>query len=96
MDRGKCNGWRDRADNSQCKGQPNLLAGYSRGILCNILVCLAVYLCFSGRSVTDKILAILSPITAFVALRFEHSVANMNFNPAGLLLKRSLEVLAAV
>ena len=40
----------------------------SKGILCNILVCLAVWLCFSGRSVTDKILAIIFPITAFVAL----------------------------
>jgi formate transporter len=59
----------------------------SRGILCNILVCLAVYLCFSGRSVTDKILAILFPITAFVALGFEHSIANMYFIPAGLVLK---------
>jgi formate/nitrite transporter len=67
----------------------------SRGILCNILVCLAIYLCFSGRSVTDKILAILFPITAFVALGFEHSIANMYFIPAGLLLKNSPEVLAA-
>ena len=67
----------------------------SKGILCNILVCLAVYLCFSGRSVTDKILGILFPITAFVALGFEHSVANMYFIPAGLLLKQSPEVLAA-
>jgi formate transporter len=67
----------------------------SKGILCNILVCLAVYLCFSGRSVTDKILAILFPITAFVALGFEHSVANMYFIPVGLLLKNSPEVLAA-
>lgn len=56
------------------------------GIFCNILVCLAVWLCFAGRSVTDKILAILFPITAFVALGFEHSVANMYFIPAGLLL----------
>lgn len=67
----------------------------SKGILCNILVCLAVYLCFSGRSVTDKILAILFPITAFVALGFEHSVANMYFIPAGLVLKTNPEVLAA-
>jgi formate transporter len=67
----------------------------SKGILCNILVCLAVYLCFSGRSVTDKILAILFPITAFVALGFEHSVANMYFIPAGILLKYSPEVMAA-
>ena len=70
-------------------------AALSKGILCNILVCLAVYLCFSGRSVTDKILAILFPITAFVALGFEHSVANMYFIPAGLLLKNSPAVLAA-
>lgn len=67
----------------------------SKGILCNILVCLAVYLCFSGRSVTDKILAIIFPITAFVALGFEHSIANMYFIPVGLLLKHSPQVLAA-
>ena len=67
----------------------------SRGILCNMLVCLALWLCFSGRSVTDKILAILFPITAFVALGFEHSVANMFFVPAGLLVKGYPEVLAA-
>jgi formate/nitrite transporter len=77
-------------------GKVNLtfLEAVSRGILCNILVCLAVYLCFSGRSVTDKILAILFPITAFVALGFEHSIANMYFIPAGLLLKVSPDVLA--
>lgn len=56
-----------------------------RGILCNILVCLAVWLCFSARSVTDKILAILLPVSAFVALGFEHSVANMYLIPIGLL-----------
>jgi len=68
---------------------------FSKGILCNILVCLAVWLCFSGRSVTDKILAIIFPITAFVALGFEHSVANMYFVPAGLLIKQSPQVLEA-
>jgi len=68
---------------------------FSKGILCNILVCLAVWLCFSGRSVTDKILAIIFPITAFVALGFEHSVANMYFIPAGLLIKQSPQVLEA-
>jgi formate/nitrite transporter len=78
-------------------GKVNLTfyATIARGILCNILVCLAVYLCFSGRSVTDKILAILFPITAFVALGFEHSIANMYFIPAGLLLKNNAQVLAA-
>jgi len=67
----------------------------SKGILCNILVCLAVWLCFSGRSVTDKILAIIFPITAFVTLGFEHSVANMYFIPAGLLIKQNPWVLEA-
>jgi formate transporter len=57
------------------------------GILCNILVCLAVWLCFSARSTTDKILAIIFPITAFVAAGFEHSIANMYFIPNGLLIK---------
>ena len=58
------------------------------GMLCNALVCLAVWLTLSARSVTDKILAILFPITAFVAAGFEHSVANMYFIPVGLLIKR--------
>ena len=49
------------------------------GILCNMLVCLAIWLCYSAKSVTDKILAIIFPISAFVALGFEHSVANMYF-----------------
>jgi formate transporter len=69
--------------------------GVARGILCNALVCLAVWLCMSGRSVTDKILAILFPITAFVASGFEHSVANMYFIPMGLLLKSEPQVVAA-
>ena len=57
------------------------------GVLCNALVCLAVWLCFSARTATDKILAIIFPITAFVAAGFEHSIANMYFIPAGLILK---------
>ena len=69
--------------------------GVARGILCNALVCLAVWLCLSGRSVTDKILAILFPITAFVASGFEHSIANMYFIPMGLLLKGEPQVVAA-
>jgi formate transporter len=69
--------------------------GITRGILCNVLVCLAVWLCMSGRSVVDKIMAILFPITAFVACGFEHSIANMYFIPMGLLLKEEPQVLAA-
>lgn len=57
------------------------------GILCNALVCLAVWLTYSARTTTDKILAIVFPITAFVAAGFEHSVANMYFIPIGLLVK---------
>ena len=69
--------------------------GLTRGVLCNVLVCLAVWLCMSGRSVTDKILAVLFPITAFVASGFEHSIANMYFIPLGLLLKAEPQVVAA-
>ncbi len=57
------------------------------GVLCNILVCLAVWMAFAGRSVVDKAVAIVFPISAFVAAGFEHSIANMYFIPMGLLLK---------
>lgn len=57
------------------------------GILCNALVCLAVWLCLSARTTTDKILSIVFPITAFVTAGFEHSIANMYFVPIGLLIK---------
>jgi len=57
------------------------------GIMCNALVCLAVWLCSSARTTTDKILSIVFPITCFVAAGFEHSVANMYFIPIGLLIK---------
>ncbi|NOY97613.1 MAG: formate transporter FocA [Chloroflexi bacterium] len=57
------------------------------GVLCNALVCLAVWLTFSARSTVDKIAAIIFPITAFVAAGFEHSVANMYFIPIGLVIK---------
>jgi formate/nitrite transporter len=62
------------------------VSAVARGILCNVLVCLAVWLCMGARSVTDKILAILLPISAFVACGFEHSVANMYFLPIGIVL----------
>lgn len=58
------------------------------GLLCNALVCLAVWLTYSARTTTDKILAIIPPITAFVAAGFEHSIANMYFIPVGLLVKQ--------
>ena len=58
---------------------------FFRGILCNTLVCLAVWLCFAAHDVGSKILAIVLPISAFVALGFEHSVANMYLIPVAML-----------
>jgi len=72
------------------------MEAFTRGILCNILVCLAVWLCFAGRTVVDKVLAIIFPITAFVAMGFEHSVANMYFISAGLLAKQQPELVQLV
>jgi formate transporter len=57
------------------------------GVLCNVLVCLAVWLTYSARSVMDKIMAVIFPVTAFVAAGFEHSIANMYFIPYGLIIK---------
>jgi formate transporter len=54
------------------------------GVLCNALVCLAVWLTYSARTTTDRILAIVPPITAFVAIGFEHSIANLYFVPLGI------------
>jgi formate/nitrite transporter len=62
----------------------------SRGILCNWLVCLAVWLAFGSRNIIGKIFAIYFPIMAFVASGFEHSIANMYFIPYGLLIKNSV------
>lgn len=58
-----------------------------RGIFCNVLVCLAVWLCTSARSDADKVFLIIPPITAFVACSFEHSVANMYFIPQALFIR---------
>lgn len=60
---------------------------FFKGVLCNLLVCLAVWLSLAGRSVTDKIFAIIFPISAFVALGFEHSIANMYFIPLGIFIR---------
>lgn len=69
---------------------------FARGVACNALVCLAVWLTHAGRSTTDKILAVLWPVTAFVALGFEHSVANMYFIPFGMLVTRGSAAGSAV
>jgi formate transporter len=62
---------------------------FFRGVLCNVLVCMAVWMAIAGRSVTDKVLAIVFPVSAFVAAGFEHSVANMYFIPVAMLLQWS-------
>lgn len=72
------------------------MEAFSRGILCNILICMAIWLCYAGRSVTDKVLAVVFPITTFVALGFEHSVANMFFIPAGIIAQTDDLIAAAM
>ena len=67
------------------KVQLPFMEAFLRGGLCNTLVCLAVWLCFAAHTVTGKILAIIFPVSAFVALGFEHSVANMYLIPIGYL-----------
>ena len=71
---------------AEAKAGLPLGVAFARGILCNALVCLAVWLAMGGRSVTDRVLAILFPITAFVAIGLEHSIANWFFLPLGLAL----------
>lgn len=68
------------------KAQLTFVEAFARGVLCNGLVCLAVWLAMAARSVTDKILAIVFPISAFVTAGFEHSIANWFFLPYGWVL----------
>jgi formate/nitrite transporter len=70
------------------KAHLDFAAALVLGILCNALVCIAVWLTLGARTTTDKIMAILFPITAFAALGFEHSIANMYFIPVALLIKQ--------
>ena len=74
----------------------NFMVAFSRGILCNSLVCMAVWMCFACHSVTDKILAIIFPITGFVAMGFEHSIANMYFIPAGMIAQTNPDILKLI
>lgn len=66
-----------------------------RGALCNALVCLAVWLSFSARDTTGRILAVLWPVTTFVLLGLEHSIANMFFLPLGILAGADVPLTAA-
>ena len=69
------------------KSDLTFIQAVALGILCNALVCMAVWLTYSARSTVDKIMAIVFPIAAFVAAGFEHSIANMYFIPIGLFIK---------
>ena len=68
------------------KISPDVVTLFVKGVLCNLLVCLGVWLAYAGRSVTDKIAALILPISAFVAAGFEHCVANMYFFSVAWLL----------
>jgi formate/nitrite transporter len=74
----------------------DFVEAFSLGILCNALVCLAIWLAMGGRNVTDKILGIIFPISAFIAVGFEHSVANMYFLPFALMIKDDPNLLLAL
>ena len=63
-----------------------LLTLFAKGIMCNIFVCLAVWIGTAGKTVVDKVVGILLPIAAFVACGFEHCVANMYFLPMGAVM----------
>jgi len=69
---------------ARSKADLSFLQAFARGVLCNALVCLAVWLALGGHTVADKILGIIFPITAFVTVGFEHSIANWFFLPFGL------------
>jgi formate transporter len=69
------------------KSQMVPVTAFFRGILCNVLVCMAVWMAMAGRTVTDKAIAVVFPIAAFVAAGFEHSIANVYFGVSALLLQ---------
>jgi len=77
-------------DIAAAKCQLGFWPAFVRGVLCNWLVCLAVFMATAARDISGKILSCYMPIMAFVASGFEHNVANMYFIPAGLFVDRAL------
>ena len=71
---------------AKAKMTPDWMTIFIKGILCNLLVCLGVWMGYAARSVADKVFGVMLPVAAFVALGFEHCVANMFFLPMGLLV----------
>ena len=72
---------------AHAKASLEFVPAVALGIMCNVLVCLAVWMCYGARTVVDKIVTIIPPITAFVAAGFEHCIANIYFIPMGLFIK---------
>lgn len=78
------------------KLSPDALTIFFKGIMCNILVCLAVWLAYAGRSVADKMAGMILPVAAFVAAGFEHCIANMMFLPLAYVLVQTGHVPAGL
>ena len=74
-------------DVSLTKVNHDFLTAFVLGILCNLMVCLAIWAAYSGRTTVDKVVAVTMPIALFVATGFEHSVANMFLVPLGILIR---------
>jgi formate transporter len=72
---------------ANAKTSLEIIPAFGLGIMCNALVCLAVWMCYSARTAVDRVFTIVPPIAAFVAAGFEHSIANIYFIPIGLLIK---------
>lgn len=79
---------------ANAKASLDLTSAFLKGILCNILVCLSVWMAYAGQTVVDKVMGIIFPISAFVAAGFEHSVANMYVLSIGLLEKSHVAIQA--
>jgi len=73
-------------DLASAKIRPDFVTLFFKGILCNVLVCMAVWLAYAGRSVTDKVVGLVLPVSAFVAAGFEHCIANLYFLPLAWLI----------
>jgi formate/nitrite transporter len=72
---------------AEAKQELPFVTAMLRGVLCNVLVCMAVWMAMGGRSLVDKAVAVVFPVTAFVAAGFEHSIANMYLMPLAMLLQ---------
>ncbi|QFU23325.1 formate transporter FocA [Shewanella eurypsychrophilus] len=72
---------------AQAKLQYTFGQAFTLGIMCNVMVCLAVWMAYAGRTVTDKLLAVVLPVAMFVAAGFEHCIANMFLIPMAIITK---------